>query len=190
MIILIDNYDSFTYNLVQYLGDLGADVQVRRNDQISADAVMALNPAGIMISPGPADPDQAGICLELVGKAHESDTPLFGVCLGFQAIGQYYGGKVVRAPCPMHGKISAITHNGHKMFEDIPDEFDVTRYHSLIVERETLPECLEITAESADGIIMGLAHKGGNISGVQFHPESIATQNGHAMLKNFLKVTG
>lgn len=187
MIILIDNYDSFTYNLVQYLGDLGAQVRVERNDKISVDDVIAAKPAGIMISPGPSDPDNAGICLELIGAAAMHDIPLFGVCLGHQSIGQHFGGDVVRGEKPMHGKVSPITHTGHTMFDGINERFDVTRYHSLIVDEKTLPDCLEVTATSDDGNIMAFAHREKNITSVQFHPESIATQNGHKILNNFIK---
>jgi len=186
MIILIDNYDSFTYNLVQYLGDLGEEVVVHRNDQISANEVIDKKPKGIVISPGPSDPDHAGICLELIEKAAHSNTPLFGVCLGLQSIGQAFGGQVIRAPYPMHGKVSHITHNKEGVFKNIPSPFEVTRYHSLIVEKDTLPQGLKITAETDDGLIMGLSHKEHPIHSVQFHPESIATEHGHQLLKNFL----
>ncbi|MCD8520386.1 MAG: aminodeoxychorismate/anthranilate synthase component II [Alphaproteobacteria bacterium] len=187
-ITLIDNYDSFTYNLVQYMGDLGVTCDVHRNNKISVDEVMAQNPAGIMISPGPSDPDHAGICLALIQRAADSKTPLIGVCLGHQAIGQMFGGKVIRAPEPLHGKLSDITHSGTGIFKGIPSPYTVTRYHSLIVERDTLPDCLEITAETDDGLIMGLAHKTLPIHGVQYHPESIATQHGHSLLKNFVEM--
>jgi anthranilate synthase component 2 len=187
MILLIDNYDSFTYNLVQYLGDLGENALVHRNDKITVDEALALKPSGILISPGPSDPDHAGICLSLIKAAADHDLPLFGVCLGLQSIGQAFGGKVVRAPEPMHGKISKITHEGKSVFKYLPSPFNATRYHSLIVERETLPTVLEVTAESEDGLIMGLAHKTKPIHSVQFHPESIATEHGHEMLRNFLK---
>ena len=186
MIILIDNYDSFTYNLVQYFGDLGAPVDVHRNDKIPVDDVIAAAPKAIVISPGPSDPDHAGICLPLIKAAHDADIPLFGVCLGLQSIGQSYGGKVIRAPAPMHGKTSMITHNGTGLFKNLETPLEVTRYHSLIVERETLPDCLEITAQSDDGLIMGLSHKTKPIHSVQFHPESIATRQGHDLLQNFL----
>ena len=188
MILTIDNYDSFTYNLVQYLGDLGAETEVIRNDQITPEDALAKNPKGILISPGPSDPDHAGICLDLVKLAADKAVPLFGVCLGLQTIGQVFGGKIIRAPHPMHGKTSMIAHTNGAMFQDIPSPFEVTRYHSLIVERETLPDDLEITAETDDGIIMGLSHKTLPIHSVQFHPESIATQNGHTILKNFLNL--
>jgi anthranilate synthase component 2 len=188
MIVLIDNYDSFTYNLVQYLGDLGTDTQVHRNDQITPDAVFDLKPKGIVISPGPSDPDHAGICMDVIRMAADKNTPVFGVCLGLQSMGQIFGGKVVRAPAPMHGKTSDIFHNGHSVFKGLPSPFEATRYHSLIVERESLPGCLDITAETDDKIIMGLQHKEKPIHGVQFHPESIATKHGHDMLKNFLEM--
>lgn len=187
MILLIDNYDSFTYNLVQYLGDLGAKTRVIRNDKITVEDALALKPKAVVISPGPSDPDHAGICLGLIRACADRDLPLLGVCLGHQAIGQVFGGKVVRAPEPLHGKISSITHNGESVFKNLPSPLDVARYHSLIVERGTLSNELAITAETADGLIMGLQHKTKPIHGVQFHPESIATSNGHAMLENFLK---
>ena len=187
MILLIDNYDSFTYNLLHYLGELGAEVEVRRNDAMTADEAVAFGAEGMVISPGPCDPDQAGICLELVKKA-AGKVPLFGVCLGHQAIAQSFGGKVVRAEKPMHGKISSVIHQGHGVFKNIPSPFNATRYHSLIVERETLPDCFEIVAETEDGIIMGIQHKEHKIHGVQFHPESIASEHGHEILKNFLDI--
>ncbi len=189
MITLIDNYDSFTYNLVQYLGDLDAKTRIYRNDEISVDQVMNENPSGILISPGPSDPDHAGICLELIKSAADNNTPLFGVCLGHQSIAQAFGGKVIRAPVPMHGKISNITHEGKTIFKGLPSPYAVTRYHSLIAERESLPNCLEITAQTDYGIIMGLSHKKKPIHGVQFHPESIATEHGHDLLKNFVELT-
>ncbi len=188
MILLIDNYDSFTYNLVQYLGDLGEEVDVRRNDKITVQDAIALKPKAIVISPGPSDPDHAGICLPLIHAAAEQTVPLFGVCLGQQAMGQAFGGKVIRAPEPLHGKISAIHHKGQSVFKGLPTPFNATRYHSLVVEKSSLPADLEITAETEDGLIMGLAHKTKPIHGVQFHPESIATEHGHDMLKNFLKL--
>lgn len=187
MLLLIDNYDSFTYNLFHYLGELGEDVKVVRNDQISADEALGLKPQSIVISPGPCDPDRAGICLELIEKAG-GNVPILGVCLGHQAIGQSYGGKIVRAPVPMHGKLSRIHHMGKSVFVGLEDGFDATRYHSLVVDRPSLPGTLEITAETDDGIIMGLKHKTHPVHGVQFHPESIASQNGHAILKNFLRM--
>lgn len=185
MLLLIDNYDSFTYNLVHFLGELGAEVTVRRNDALTADEALEMNVKGIVLSPGPCDPDQAGICLELVKKA-AGKLPLFGVCLGHQSIGQAFGGKVVRAPTPMHGKVSRISHNGTGLFEGLPNPVIATRYHSLVVERESLPDCLEVTAWLEDGTIMGLRHREKPIEGVQFHPESIRSEHGHAMLKNFL----
>jgi anthranilate synthase component 2 len=188
MIILIDNYDSFTYNLVHYFGELGADVRVFRNDRISVDEVMDQSPAGIVLSPGPCDPDKAGICLDLVERA-AGKVPLFGVCLGHQAIGQAFGGRVVRAPNMMHGKLSTVRHSGTGVFKGLPQDFQATRYHSLVVERDSLPDCLEITAESPDGMIMGLCHRELPVHGVQFHPESIASEHGHALLRNFLDMT-
>ncbi|MBF0092991.1 MAG: aminodeoxychorismate/anthranilate synthase component II [Alphaproteobacteria bacterium] len=185
MFLLIDNYDSFTYNLWHYLGELGVDVVVHRNDAVSVDEVMAMAPQGIVISPGPCDPDRAGICLDLIRRA-AGTLPIFGVCLGHQSIGQAFGGRVVRAPRPMHGKISDIRHGGTGLFEGLGNPFKATRYHSLAVERDTLPDCLDITAESDDGVIMGLAHKSLPIHGVQFHPESIASEHGHALIANFL----
>lgn len=185
MIILIDNYDSFTYNLVQFLGDLGAETAVYRNDKITVDEVFDKKPKGLLISPGPSDPDHAGICLELVERAANENMPLFGVCLGHQTIGQVFGGKVVKSK-PFHGKTSEITHTDKSVFKGLPSPLEITRYHSLIVERENLPADLEITAETEDGVIMGLQHKTAPIHGVQFHPESIATQQGHGMLQNFL----
>ena len=185
MLLLIDNYDSFTYNLVHYLGELGADVVVRRNDAIDVQEAMAMNPAGIMLSPGPCDPAQAGICLALTQAAAETKIPLIGVCLGHQTIGQAFGGKVVRAGDIVHGKMGTMHHTGKGLFADLPTPFEATRYHSLIVERETLPDCLEITAELEDGMIMGLQHKTLPIYGVQFHPESIKSEHGHKLLQNF-----
>jgi anthranilate synthase component II len=186
MLVLIDNYDSFTYNLVQYFGDLGQDVAIYRNDKISVEDLLALKPAGIIISPGPSDPDRAGICLSLIKEAANKNIPLLGVCLGHQAIGQAFGGKVIRAPKPMHGKLSSISHNGKGLFAGLSSPYTVTRYHSLIVERKTLPASLEITAETDDGLIMGVAHREKPICGVQYHPESISTEQGHALLKNFV----
>ncbi|HEV2551488.1 MAG TPA: aminodeoxychorismate/anthranilate synthase component II [Stellaceae bacterium] len=183
MFLLIDNYDSFTYNLWHYLGELGAEVVVRRNDQIAVEEAVAMEPQGIVISPGPSDPDHAGICLELVRRA--SMIPILGVCLGHQAIGQAFGGKVVRAPVPMHGKLSAIRHDGSGVFAGLPNPFAATRYHSLIVDRASLPAALGVTAET-DGLIMGLAHRERPVHGVQFHPESIASEKGHDLLRNFL----
>ena len=186
MFLLIDNYDSFTYNLWHFLGELGAEVVVQRNDALSVEEALALKPQGIVISPGPSDPDHAGICLDLIRRA--GNLPLLGVCLGHQAIGQAMGGKVVRAPAPMHGKLSAIRHDGTGVFAGLPNPFEATRYHSLIVERTSFPANLRITAETADGIIMGLAHRDRPIHGVQFHPESIASASGHELLGNFLKL--
>ncbi|MFN4100091.1 MAG: anthranilate synthase component II [Pararhodobacter sp.] len=191
MLLLIDNYDSFTYNLVHYFGELGAEVVVRRNDALDVQQAMAMNPAAIVLSPGPCDPDQAGICLPLVAAAAETKTPLLGVCLGHQTIGQAFGGKVVRAGEIVHGKMGVIHHAGTGVFSGLPSPLEATRYHSLIVERETLPECLEVTAWLDSGMIMGLRHRDLPIEGVQFHPESIASEHGHAMLKNFLaRVSG
>jgi anthranilate synthase component 2 len=189
MLLLIDNYDSFTYNLFHYLGELGAEVVVHRNDALDVQQAMALNPSAIMLSPGPCDPDQAGICLALVAAATETRTPLLGVCLGHQAIGQAFGGRVVRAGEIMHGKMGTIRHQGAGVFLGLPSPFQATRYHSLIVERESLPQSLELTAETADGTIMGLRHRDLPIQGVQFHPESIASEHGHALLRNFLDLT-
>jgi len=185
MLLLIDNYDSFTYNLVHFLGELGADVQVVRNDKISAADALAMKPEAIVLSPGPCDPDKAGICLDLVEKA-AGTVPLMGVCLGHQTIGQSYGGKVVRAPSLMHGKMSTVHHTGQGLFKGLNNDFEATRYHSLVVERESLPDALEVTAETADGVIMGVQHRSHPVHGVQFHPESIASEQGHALLKNFL----
>ena len=184
MFLLIDNYDSFTYNLWHYLGELGAEVVVKRNDTLSVSDALALKPQGIVISPGPSDPDRAGICLELIAKAGR--IPILGVCLGHQAVGQVFGGKVVRAKVPMHGKLSAIRHDNRGVFEGLPNPFHATRYHSLIVERASLPGVLTVTAETEDGIIMGLQHRDRLVHGVQFHPESIASEGGHRLLKNFL----
>ncbi len=189
MLLLIDNYDSFTWNLVHYLGELGAQVEVRRNDQLSADEALAMTPEAILLSPGPCDPDQAGICLELTRKAAETRTPLMGVCLGHQTIGQAFGGKVVRCREVLHGKTSQIRHAGTGLFEGLPQDFTATRYHSLTVAREGLPECLEVTAWAGD-VIMGLAHRELPIHGVQFHPESIRSEHGHRMLANFMRIAG
>ena len=189
MLLLIDNYDSFTYNLVHFLGDLGARSVVHRNDQITVEEAMALKPAGIVLSPGPCTPNEAGICMDLVQAAARTQTPVLGVCLGHQAVGQVFGGKIVRAPLPMHGKLSEVQHKGQSVFEDVPSPFRATRYHSLIVERRGLPAELEVTAETGD-IVMGLRHKTLPIHGVQFHPESIASEHGHKILENFLKIAG
>ncbi|MFD1156740.1 anthranilate synthase component II [Roseovarius aestuarii] len=186
MLLLIDNYDSFTYNLVHYVGELGAEVVVHRNDALNVQEAMGMNPAGILLSPGPCDPDQAGICLALVEAAAETKTPLLGVCLGHQAIGQAFGGKVIRHSEIVHGKMGIMHHQGTGVFAGLPSPFEATRYHSLVVERDSLPECLEINAELEDGTIMGLRHRELPLHGVQFHPESIASQHGHALLKNFL----
>lgn len=186
MLLLIDNYDSFTYNLVHYLGSLGADVEVHRNDALDVQEAMAKRPAGILLSPGPCDPDQAGICLALTQAAAETRTPLMGVCLGHQTIGQAFGGKVIRHSDIVHGKLGKMKHSGKGVFKGLPSPFDATRYHSLVVERASLPDCLEITAELEDGTIMGLQHRELPIQGLQFHPESIRSEHGHAMLQNFL----
>jgi anthranilate synthase/aminodeoxychorismate synthase-like glutamine amidotransferase len=190
MLLVIDNYDSFTYNLVHFIGDVGGRCVVRRNDEITVEDALALKPAGIVLSPGPCTPNEAGICLDLIAASARAQMPLLGVCLGHQAIGQAFGGKVVRAPVPMHGKLSEVASTGKGVFEDVPSPFTATRYHSLIVERESLPDCLEITARLADGLIMGLRHKTLPIHGVQFHPESIASQHGHKILENFLRICG
>ena len=184
MFLLIDNYDSFTYNLWHYLGELGAEVAVRRNDALSVAAALALGPQGIVLSPGPSDPDRAGICLELVRRA--GIIPVLGVCLGHQAIGQACGGRIGRAPAPMHGKLSAIHHDGSSVFAGLANPFRATRYHSLIVERASLPPALRVTAWTEDGLVMGVAHRERPLHGVQFHPESIASEGGHALLRNFL----
>ena len=186
MLLLIDNYDSFTYNLVHYLGELGADVVVRRNDALDVQAAMALQPEAIVLSPGPCDPEQAGICLALTAAAAETRTPLLGVCLGHQTIGQAFGGKVVRCHEIVHGKMGVMHHAGQGVFAGLPSPFRATRYHSLVVERQTLPDCLEVTAWLEDGTIMGLRHRELPIEGVQFHPESIASEHGHQILRNFL----
>ena len=186
MILLIDNYDSFTFNLVHFLGDLGARCVVHRNDALDVAEALALRPQAIVLSPGPCTPAEAGICLDLIAAAAAVRLPLLGVCLGHQAIGQAFGGEVVRAPTPMHGKVSAIRHDGGDLFAGLPDPFNATRYHSLIVRRDTLPADLAVTAETDDGIIMGLAHRTLPIRGVQFHPESIASEHGHDLLRNFL----
>jgi anthranilate synthase component 2 len=193
MILMIDNYDSFTYNLVQYLGELGAEVQVHRNDQISVDEVARLKPSHIVLSPGPCTPNEAGICLELIGKL-AGTFPILGVCLGHQSIGQAFGGKVVRASAVMHGKTSQIHHAGQGVFAKLPTPYTATRYHSLIVERAGFPDCLDVTAwtQKPDGSrdeIMGLKHRTLRVEGVQFHPESILTEHGHALLRNFVERT-
>jgi anthranilate synthase component 2 len=189
-LLLIDNYDSFTYNLVQFLGDLGANTTVMRNDALTAYQALDMGAEAIILSPGPCAPDQAGICLELIGLAAQKRVPLLGVCLGHQAIGQVFGGKVVRAPQPMHGKISAVEHDGTGVLSGLPSPFNAARYHSLMVENESLPTVLRVNAQTADGIIMGLAHRELPIHGVQFHPESIASEYGHDILRNFLDLAG
>jgi len=187
MILMIDNYDSFTYNLVHYLNELGAETRVQRNDDMSAAEALALRPDAVLLSPGPCSPDEAGICLDLLRLAPD-DLPILGVCLGHQSIGQAFGGRVVRAKALMHGKTSAIRHSGKGVFADLPNPFTATRYHSLAVEQASLPEGLEVTAWTDDGEIMGLQHRARPVHGVQFHPESIATEGGHKLLGNFLEV--
>jgi anthranilate synthase component II len=187
MIVLIDNYDSFTFNLVHYLGELGAEVRVHRNDKITSAAVVASDPDAIVLSPGPCTPREAGICLELIAAAADK-IPILGVCLGHQAIGDAFGGRVVRAPTPVHGKLSEIHHSGAGIFHGINASFKATRYHSLVVERASLPDELTVTADTDDGLIMGLAHTRLPVHGVQFHPESIASEHGHLLLKNFLDI--
>jgi anthranilate synthase component 2 len=186
-LLVIDNYDSFTYNLVHFLGELGADSTVFRNDKITIEEIAALAPEGIVLSPGPATPNEAGVCLAVIDRFKET-TPILGVCLGHQAIGQAMGGDVIRAPELMHGKTSRITHTGKGLFRGLNSGFEATRYHSLIVKRDTLPEALEVTATSDEGLIMGLQHRKLPLHGVQFHPESIASENGHALLQNFLTI--
>jgi anthranilate synthase component II len=185
MLLLVDNYDSFTYNLYQYLGELGADIRVIRNDEMTAEEALALRPERIVISPGPGTPDQAGISLELIRRA-AGRVPLLGVCLGHQALGQAFGGRVVRAPTLMHGKTSPIHHDGRTVFAGLPDPFTATRYHSLIVERDSVPDCLEVSAWTVGGVVMGLRHRSLPLEGVQFHPESILTASGKDLLRNFL----
>lgn len=187
MVLVIDNYDSFVYNLVQYLGELGAEPQVYRNDQITLDRIRELKPERLVISPGPGTPDSAGIVLEAI-REFAGKIPILGVCLGHQAIGQAFGGKVVRAPYLMHGKVSEICHDSRTIFRGLPYRFKATRYHSLIVEKEGLPDCLEISATTPDGIIMGLRHREYKVEGVQFHPESVMTEHGKLLLENFLKL--
>ena len=188
MLLIIDNYDSFTYNLVQYLGELGATMEVRRNDEVSLDEIeTTLKPTRILISPGPGTPDDAGVSLEVLEK-FGGRVPILGVCLGHQAIGQVFGGRVIRAPFPVHGKPVEIAHDGKTIFKNVDDNFQAGRYHSLIVERETLPDCLEISATSPDGLIMAMRHKTHKIEGVQFHPESILTTAGKKLLQNFLEI--
>jgi anthranilate synthase component 2 len=187
LLLLIDNYDSFTYNLFHYLGQLGAKVVVKRNDEISAAEAIAMKPEAVVLSPGPCTPNEAGICLDLIAEANGT-LPILGVCLGHQAIGQAYGGKVVRAPVPMHGKLSRIHHTGKSVFRGLNNDFLATRYHSLTIAPESMPADLEVTAFSDDGVIMGVMHKKHPVHGVQFHPESIASENGHALLQNFLRL--
>ena len=185
-VLVIDNYDSFTYNLVQYLGELGAEVLVRRNDEISPEEIPALHPDRIVVSPGPCTPNEAGISLEVVEKAPER-IPVLGVCLGHQAIGQAYGGKVVRSKEPVHGKTARILHDGEGVYRELPQGFEATRYHSLVIEPESVPECLMVTSWTEDGVIMGIRHKELPVEGVQFHPESVLTGSGMSLLKNFLE---
>ncbi|HET7335609.1 MAG TPA: aminodeoxychorismate/anthranilate synthase component II [Rhizomicrobium sp.] len=187
MLLLIDNYDSFTYNLFHYLGELGADVRVERNDALSAEAALALNADAIVLSPGPCTPNEAGICLDLIAKAG-GRVPILGVCLGHQAIAQAYGGDVVRANMPMHGKLSAVHHTDQSVFRGLENDFQATRYHSLTVAPQSVPAVLDVTATTDDGTIMGIMHKTHPVHGVQFHPESIASEHGHALLKNFLDI--
>ena len=187
MIVLIDNYDSFAFNLVHYLGELGAKVDVQRNDKVTVSAIIAAEPYAIVLSPGPCTPNEAGICLDLIAAASPR-IPILGVCLGHQAIGQAFGGKVVRAPVPVHGKLSEIKHRGGSVFRGINAPFKATRYHSLVIERESVPRDLDVTAQTEDGLVMGLAHKRLPVHGVQFHPESIASEHGHLLLKNFLDI--
>ena len=189
MLVIIDNYDSFTYNLVHFLGELGADSRVFRNDAVTPRDVLALGPTGIVLSPGPCDPDRAGICLELVEKAAGS-VPVLGVCLGHQSVGQAFGGRIVRASKIMHGKLSVIRNDGTGVFAGLPSEFQATRYHSLVIDRASLPACLRVTAETDNEVVMGVSHIDLPVHGVQFHPESIASEHGHALLANFLRLTG
>ncbi|MBK8063357.1 MAG: aminodeoxychorismate/anthranilate synthase component II [Betaproteobacteria bacterium] len=189
MLLMIDNYDSFTYNLVQYLGELGEDVRVHRNDEISLDEIETMGPDRIVLSPGPCTPNEAGVTLGTIGR-FAGKIPMLGVCLGHQAIGQAFGGRVVRAKSVMHGKVSRMHHTGRGVFRDLPQDYVATRYHSLVIERDTLPACLEITAESEDGEIMGVRHRELPVEGVQFHPEAILTEHGHQLLKNFLQGRG
>lgn len=187
MLLLIDNYDSFTFNLFHYLGELGAEVVVKRNDEISVSDVLAMRPDGVVLSPGPCTPNEAGICLDVVRRA-DGRLPILGVCLGHQAIGQAYGGRIERAPEPMHGKLSRIRHTGKSVFRGLNNDFEATRYHSLTIAPDSTPDALEVTATTDDGVIMGVMHKSHPVHGVQFHPESIASENGHALLQNFLKI--
>jgi anthranilate synthase component II len=188
MLVLIDNYDSFAFNLVHYLGELGAEVEVHRNDKVTSAAVIAADPDAIVLSPGPCTPKEAGICLELIVEASQKGIPMLGVCLGHQAIGETFGGKVVRAPVPVHGKLSEIRHQSAGVFRGINGPFKATRYHSLVVERATLPGELAVTADTEDGLVMGIAHMRLPAHGVQFHPESIASEHGHLILQNFLDI--
>jgi anthranilate synthase/aminodeoxychorismate synthase-like glutamine amidotransferase len=188
VLLLVDNYDSFTYNLYQYLGELGAETRVLRNDEMTAEAALALGPDRIVISPGPGTPDQAGLSLDLIRRA-AGRVPLLGVCLGHQALGQAFGARVVRAPVLMHGKTSPIHHDGRTVFAGLDDPFTATRYHSLIVDRDSVPDCLEVSAWTADGIVMGMRHRGLPLEGVQFHPESILTSAGKDLLRNFLQLS-
>lgn len=190
MLLLIDNYDSFTYNLVHFFGELGADVVVRRNDALDVQEAMSMGAEAIVLSPGPCDPAQAGICLALTQAAAETRTPLFGVCLGHQTIGEAFGGTVVRHDEIVHGKMGQMHHHGESVFRGLPSPFEATRYHSLVVRRSDLPDCLKVTAELSDGTIMGLAHRDLPIHGVQFHPESIRSEHGHALMRNFLDLAG
>jgi len=187
VLLLIDNYDSFTYNLFHYLGQLGAEVVVKRNDELTADEALAMQPEAVVLSPGPCTPNEAGICCDLIARA-AGTVPILGVCLGHQAIGQVYGGRIVRAPVPMHGKLSRIRHTGKSVFRGLNNDFLATRYHSLTIAPESMPEDLEVTATAEDGVIMGVMHKSHPVHGVQFHPESIASENGHALLQNFLRL--
>jgi len=187
VLLLIDNYDSFTYNLFHFLGELGAEVVVRRNDELTAAEALSMGAQSIVLSPGPCTPNEAGICLDLIRDAKGS-IPILGVCLGHQSIGQAYGGRVVRAPEPLHGKLSRIHHTGKSVFRGLNNDFLATRYHSLTIAPESLPECLEVTAKADDGVIMGVMHKSHPVHGVQFHPESIASEQGHALLQNFLTI--
>jgi anthranilate synthase component 2 len=186
-VLVIDNYDSFTYNLVHFLGELGAKLVVRRNDKITVDEVIKMDPDAIVISPGPCTPNEAGICLDLIDRVGP-EIPIFGVCLGYQAMGQAYGGTVNRAPTLMHGKVSEISHTGRGVFRGINGNFHATRYHSLQVDPQTMPDVLEVTATADDGVVMGAMHKTHPVHGVQFHPESIASEHGHLILKNFLDI--
>ncbi len=188
MFLLIDNYDSFVYNLRHFLGELGAEFAVHRNAALTGEQAVALKPEGIVISPGPCDPDRAGNCLDIMRAAAEAKVPLLGVCLGHQCIGQHFGGRIIRAPAPMHGKLSRMKHNGTGVMKGLPNPFEATRYHSLTVELASLPDCLEVNAETEDGVIMGFRHRELAIHGVQFHPESIASQEGHNLLGNFLSM--